>query len=603
MKALDFQMACCNVSRVKTLIACRRTSVLINDASSILDFAQLIALSHCWLKGVVRRDKRSRRLLSRVARCAVQRLKKVHHSTPMLALMTVRNTTSVVCKLNGDLLRGIDWFVLPLATRWMISDRDECIGRPSGPGCSVKTPIGTMHGHVQTQTLNHLYWDEVCSLELAVCPRTRYRQRQAGPKLNWSAAAPRIQWRWVHDQRSMCDMATRLATVAEVALGMERNSWRCFYGVACLMEISLRGVTVKDDALVNQLDFLIDLLVPEVRRVLPNMLGATLTNFNIVKVAHRADSWAQHVQRDLRLCCVNIIDIRIACEELAHTSNSPNHTMESSIRYNYVKNKRRCQLADWLQRPLPVTMRECARLQTHFILLFYDFVRNELGSTPQLHRVLELSNKVRLRVHDSERLRQQQLRTLLHDTLLDKISKRKLDPVHIYHSGQLGASLCIWQSHKAKREDVSHGYVLSSANLVKLILQHPTTRQGVMELLGPHRSRTHASEVATTVLDATIASDGTSHVVSEVGVPSASMFAYNCSVIATETNVLLAEVLDAVPNMVPQGVRIARADTPIKRMVNVEMCTVDARGRCEAVHRKSDRIKDTALWFKEDPVR
>lgn len=82
-------------------------------------------------------------------------------------------------------------------------------------------------------------------------------------------------------------MATKLKASKEIAVDLEHHSYRTYRGFLCLMQISTR-----------EEDFIIDLLVPNVRDSIGNALGEIFSDPEIVKVR-------LHNFRVALLCSIN----------------------------------------------------------------------------------------------------------------------------------------------------------------------------------------------------------------------------------------------------------------------------------------------------------
>lgn len=95
-----------------------------------------------------------------------------------------------------------------------------------------------------------------------------------------------------------------LKRAPEIAVDLEANNIRSYFGITCLMQISTR-----------QGDWIVDTLAlrSELRE---HKLGGVLANPEIIKVFHGADSDIIWLQRDFDIYVVNLFDTYHACKVL-----------------------------------------------------------------------------------------------------------------------------------------------------------------------------------------------------------------------------------------------------------------------------------------------
>ncbi|KAF5315383.1 hypothetical protein D9619_007468 [Psilocybe cf. subviscida] len=168
---------------------------------------------------------------------------------------------------------------------------------------------------------------------------------------------------WVGTLPDFHTMLAKLRNTTEIAVDLEHHSYRSYAGFLCLMQISTR-----------EEDFVVDLLVPEVRKE-AEALNEVFTDSEIVKIFHGAESDIVWLQQDFNIYIVNLFDTFHASKLLEF----PRHGLANLLEMycDFVPDKR-YQLADWRIRPLPEDMLKYARSDTHFLLYIYDNLRNAL---------------------------------------------------------------------------------------------------------------------------------------------------------------------------------------------------------------------------------
>jgi exosome complex exonuclease RRP6 len=109
---------------------------------------------------------------------------------------------------------------------------------------------------------------------------------------------------FVETPEQLEELTATLKKAKEIAVDLEANSTRSYYGLTCLMQISTRDG-----------DWVVDTLAlrAELR---DNKLGGVLADPSIVKVFHGADSDIVWLQRDFDLYVVNLFDTYHACKVL-----------------------------------------------------------------------------------------------------------------------------------------------------------------------------------------------------------------------------------------------------------------------------------------------
>jgi exosome complex exonuclease RRP6 len=271
-----------------------------------------------------------------------------------------------------------------------------------------------------------------------------------------------------------------------VALDLEAHSLRTFAGFTCLVQISYRvmappttsdshgeGAGASPTAATQPSNsdnpgeeirsYLIDALrlQPQLHLLLP-----TLTDPNVVKVMHGADSDIQWLQRDFGLYVVNLFDTGRAARYLGLPSFAYAHLLH---RYAGITADKRYQLADWRQRPLPDELKLYAVQDTHYLIQIYDRIKADLGTHDRIKAVLDTSKLVCLSRYAVEPFDPEGYKTLLSYHRRNSSSSRghhDLDPVQ----ERVLKELWDWRDRVAREQDESLHFVCPKSALVRLAL-------------------------------------------------------------------------------------------------------------------------------------
>ena len=290
---------------------------------------------------------------------------------------------------------------------------------------------------------------------------------------------------FVNTEEELFNIAERLKGVSEIAIDLENHSLRSFQGFTCLIQVSSRRE-----------DFVIDTL--KLRGSINRALAPVFTDETVVKVFHGAEKDVQWLERDFGIYVVNMFDTGQASRLLKLPSASLAFLLTN---YCDLKNvtKKKFQLADWRQRPLPQDMFEYARSDTHYLLYVYDRLRTELSKANLLSDAWERSAKVVRRRHSKSRFDPFQARYLAarHGLGFDPRQIRILE------------ALCKWRDVTAREEDESLTYVAPLHTLFGIAKagEKARTMSGLMNHGFPMRRvppliHKHADEIARMVSDA-----------------------------------------------------------------------------------------------------
>ncbi|KAI9197268.1 ribonuclease H-like domain-containing protein, partial [Polychytrium aggregatum] len=274
-----------------------------------------------------------------------------------------------------------------------------------------------------------------------------------------------------------------IESASELAIDLEHHDYRSFQGFVCLMQISTRSE-----------DFIIDTLAV---RSYMHLLNQALSDPQIIKVFHGAESDIIWLQRDFGVYVVNMFDTYHASHLLECSAHSLAHLLKT---YCDVATDKKYQLADWRIRPIPAEMLKYARIDTHYLLYIYDRMRNELieqgnPSTHNLmHAVLQRSKVTSLNLYQKE----------IYDFESGEGPGGWRKPLESYGFSMNAEQLAVfkavhaWRDHTAREEDESTRYVCPMHMLYAIADRMPTDSAGVLSCCNPVPPlvRMYASDIA-----------------------------------------------------------------------------------------------------------
>ncbi|KAF9221508.1 hypothetical protein BS17DRAFT_784858 [Gyrodon lividus] len=335
---------------------------------------------------------------------------------------------------------------------------------------------------------------------------------------------------FVSTPKTLFALANTISTATELAIDLEHHSYRSYRGFLALMQISTR-----------EADFVVDLLVPEVREGLRQGKGKSIgeseeermareagqviarvfADPSIIKVFHGAESDMVWLQQDFNIFVVGLFDTFHASKLLEFPKHSLANLLETYC--DFIPDKR-YQLADWRIRPLPAEMLTYARSDTHFLLYIYDKLRLSLierASTSSLppptpdatftlvtntiqvnpahaliQSVLTRSSRTALRLHEIEMYDADRgTGSGGWDALARKWNKagltaggrreRETEVQGVMRTqGVVYRAVHRWREDVAREEDESTRYVLSTHHLFALAERMPTTVPELLSLFG-----------------------------------------------------------------------------------------------------------------------
>ncbi|XP_047084408.1 uncharacterized protein LOC124695625 [Lolium rigidum] len=259
---------------------------------------------------------------------------------------------------------------------------------------------------------------------------------------------------FVQDRKTLNKLVRKLKNATEFAVNVEYNHFRSFQGLTCLMQISTRTE-----------DFIVDTL--KLRKYLGERLREAFQDPTKKKVMYGTTRDIMWLQRDFGIYICNLFDIGQASRILQMGHVSLKHLLLS---FCGVIAKKRCQRADWRQRPLPDRMTKCAREVTHYLLYIYDLMRLRLmnessGENDLLLEVCKCSNEICLQLYEKEPPTDKSY-LHIHGLKENELSARQLAVL---------AGLYQWRDSVARIEDESTAYILPSKTLLEIAKQIPVT--------------------------------------------------------------------------------------------------------------------------------
>ncbi|KAL4070060.1 ribonuclease H-like domain-containing protein [Scleroderma yunnanense] len=319
----------------------------------------------------------------------------------------------------------------------------------------------------------------------------------------------------VSTAKAFLSFANAISSATELAVDLEHHSYRSYRGFLALMQVSTR-----------EEDFVIDLLVPEIREGLRQAKGKSFGKVedeqiakeageivarvfadpSVVKVFHGAESDVVWLQQDFNIFIVGLFDTFHASKVLGFPKHSLANLLETYC--DFVPDKR-YQLADWRIRPLPAEMLTYAQSDTHFLLYIYDRLRGALldkaqGLPPSdpnseaesfIRIVLSRSARTSLRLHDIEAYDGQGgSGSGGWDTLARKWNKAELTAAggQSFRAGDDGArtlgavyrAVHHWREQVAREEDESTRFVLPTHHLFLISERPPSSVSDLLSYFG-----------------------------------------------------------------------------------------------------------------------
>lgn len=255
---------------------------------------------------------------------------------------------------------------------------------------------------------------------------------------------------YIDTKEKLEKMIGNLNSAEEIAVDLEHHNFRSYQGFTCLLQISTR----EHDYVIDPFPIWNDL----------HLLLGTFTNPNIVKVLHGADSDMLWLQRDFGLYIVNMFDTGQAARKLMFSRFGLGFLLEQICE---VKTDKSFQLADWRVRPLSEEHLKYARMDTHYLLYIYDYLKVQLQSKAAqlkvhpleyIKDVLNKSKEICMKMYVKPDLTYLGINS---SELLDRRQRRILENV------------AKWRDLVAREEDESPAYVLGARKVMMLVTDPP----------------------------------------------------------------------------------------------------------------------------------
>ncbi|KAL0208603.1 hypothetical protein P9112_011190 [Eukaryota sp. TZLM1-RC] len=263
---------------------------------------------------------------------------------------------------------------------------------------------------------------------------------------------------WVDTEEKLVQLKQLLSTCQCFSVDLEHHSLRSFNGITALMQI-----TTNDD------DFLIDtiLLKPYL-----HVLNSVFTNPNILKIFHGAEHDIQWLQRDFGIYVVNMFDTKQAANALELVEKSLAKLIKQYLDIDLCKSD---QLSDWRIRPLPPSMINYARSDTHYLEELKDLMLTELYEKDEslVYVVFDRSREVCLTRWENIGFDSHGWKD---DPILSDIPADK---------HELMTALWEWRDSTARSNDENINYVLPRQHLLELVKKCPKTPEDLALCLRP----------------------------------------------------------------------------------------------------------------------
>lgn len=266
----------------------------------------------------------------------------------------------------------------------------------------------------------------------------------------------------ITEPEQVTQLVSELKQQQEIAIDLEYHNYRSYQGYTCLMQISTRDK-----------DYIVDTL--KLREDL-EVLNEVLTDKNIVKVFHGADSDIKWLQKDFGLYVVGMFDTHQACKFLPMPRQSLAYLLKH---YCDVDSDKTFQLFDWRHRPLPEPAIQYARTDTHYLLYVYDCMKLDLSAAAHGKQNLVLStftnsrNICKLKYEKPVFNEEGYMNIFRSHALLNNQQKYAL------------RELYKWRDRIARDKDESTGYVLPNHMLLQMAQSIPRDIQGIFACCNP----------------------------------------------------------------------------------------------------------------------
>ncbi|PWA00936.1 hypothetical protein BB558_002987 [Smittium angustum] len=269
----------------------------------------------------------------------------------------------------------------------------------------------------------------------------------------------------------------------DIAIDLEHHNYRSFMGFTCLIQLSTRFK-----------DYIIDAI--EIRSEIYKLNKIT-ADPDRVKVFHGADSDIEWLQRDFGVYVVGLFDTYHASKRLGMQKRSLLYLLETIAK---VSSDKKYQLADWRIRPLTKEMLNYARSDTHYLLMIFDTLINELAKHKNgINDVIKNSQRTSLKVfvkdyYDAAYGKGSNGWSNLLAKYNSFLSKRQLEVFKAVHA---------WRDQAARMHDESVRYVLPNHMLFVIANKLPDSVSKLISICTPTPPlvRLYANDIISIIQD------------------------------------------------------------------------------------------------------
>ncbi|KRZ90939.1 Exosome component 10 [Trichinella sp. T8] len=260
---------------------------------------------------------------------------------------------------------------------------------------------------------------------------------------------------FVRSKKFLQSLVNDLNSQQAFAVDLEHNSYRSYYGLTCLLQISTRDT----DYIVDPFPIWHEMYI----------LNEPFVDPNIVKVMHGSSQDIQWLQRDFGIYVVNLFDTYHAMEVLEMPQRSLKFLVKELVG---VKLDKSYQTADWRIRPLGSKMLAYARSDSHYLLYCWDVLRNELLNRGNEYNdlmmiVLKRSNDTCLQVYKKKFPNEFELKKLESKFPFNLDNRQKYALRMLYY----------WRDGVARITDESVYYIMRNDTLRNLAAKLPRDMQ------------------------------------------------------------------------------------------------------------------------------
>ena len=265
---------------------------------------------------------------------------------------------------------------------------------------------------------------------------------------------------WVDTASKLEDCCLHLSTQKSIGVDTESNSLFAYREQTCLIQIS----SVEKDFLIDPLS-LADI----------SSLQPIFANPSIEKVFHAAEYDILCMKRDFHFDFISIFDTMLACRILGWKDISLSAQLSSQFGIEIDKH---FQKANWGLRPLSDEQKKYATLDSHYLLMLRDRVKEALIKVGLYELALEdFAHMAAIKPPDPQEK----------DECANINGKGKLSPDEY----SILKALCHYRELQAQRKDVPPFKVMGSSVLLDLAKECPSSLEELAKIEGMSESQIH----------------------------------------------------------------------------------------------------------------